>query len=148
MSLNNLLVPNELNLHCNTITSNGTPLDWQTGASAAAPVYIGVNAVAAGGTTCVAVGYNSSAAGTAGVAIGNQASAAGGTSLALGSGAVAASLDDISIGHTAGSTNTASTGVVKLAGIPAPAAAVGKASTHEVPITINGTVYNFLVSNI
>lgn len=51
-------------------------------------------------------------------------------------------------GVTIGEGSTVGTEVLSLSGLPAPAAAAAKASTHEVPITINGTVYNFLVSNV
>lgn len=103
MSINNLLVPNEFNLHCNTITIDGgvTPiLGWQQGASAANPTYIGNTNVP--GTNSIAIGGSiTSAAGSGSIAAGYLANASGNSATALGQSAEATAANATAVGMQA-----------------------------------------------
>lgn len=130
----------------NASFSNATAVGLSATASNTNTTAVGNGAVASG-TQGTAVGYLA-AAGTQGIAVGSGAIALGTNTIAFGKNTTATASGDISIGNTAGTTDVAGTGVIKLANIPAPTARAASTNTVNVPITINGTIYYLMASTV
>lgn len=143
--------------------SGGVSIGLSSQAAGSAAISIGgsaagANSLAAGAlanaaeanAVCLGAGSQAQAGAANAVCLGAEAAAgpAAQNSTCLGAYANTAAANDISLGYRAGESDPVGTGVFRIAGLPAPAAAVNKNSTHEVPIYINGTLYNFLVSNV